>query len=280
MNTGVLDESRGAVVVLGPDLQRPESLRRIGTPPGWRLLLDPPAGTGCGAGESSAARLPFRTWRLRPRVTLIVQDEMARLLDVQGGNIYALDLPGTRMLLAALEGGSEAMVRAVAEDYQAPEGQVRDDWVALLEEFHKAGLAEPLRLRPPGRGLPGLMSVWLGLTLAWTCFWLLGWERTLRLCRGFGPANIPPAPDDHDKVIAAVDGLVRRTASWHPLNPQCKERALVSWFLLRQMGLPARLLVGVALYPFEAHAWAECAGRVVGDDRARCEQFARVAAYE
>ena len=32
--------------------------------------------------------------------------------------------------------------------------------------------------------------------------------------------------------------------------------------------------------PFTAHAWAECQGRIVGDDRARCEQFVPVAIYE
>ena len=56
--------------------------------------------------------------------------------------------------------------------------------------------------------------------------------------------------------------------------------ASVGLDLSKVEGLPARLVMGVALYPFEAHAWTECGDRIVGDDRARCAQFAPVSVYE
>ena len=64
------------------------------------------------------------------------------------------------------------------------------------------------------------------------------------------------------------------------VNPECKERAVAAWHLLRtRHGVPARLVVGTRPYPFEAHAWVECGGRFVTDDEDRCTLFTPVAAY-
>jgi transglutaminase superfamily protein/coenzyme PQQ synthesis protein D (PqqD) len=271
MYASILEASRRKVVIVRPGVVGPGAERRTESGRPWPVLFRgaPPAdGRGaCGA------------WRFRPQVTLVVQDDAARVLDTQGGSFHALDPTGTRMLLTTLEAGPEAMVRALARECRVPEEQVRGDWVALVQALHQAGLTEPVQVRPAIRRLPGGWRLWVRLTLAWLSFALLGWERTLNLWR----RPVPPVvwgPDAGEAVLAAVDGLVRRVAGRHPLNPQCKERALVSWHLLRRMGLPARLVMGVMLYPFAAHAWAECQGRVVGDDPGRCEQFVPVAIYE
>jgi hypothetical protein len=205
---------------------------------------------------------------------------MARVLDTHSGKFYALDVIGTRMLFTALEAGAGAMVRALASAYQVPEPQIWQDWLALVAGFDKARLTERVRLGPHRPAAPGVAGVWVELTLACLSFWLLGWERTLRIWRWCSHGDGTEAPDDWPALVAQVDGQVRRIASRHPLNPQCKERALVSWRLLKRRGVPVRLFMGVMLYPFAAHAWAECCGRVVGDDRARCDQFEPVTAYD
>ena len=273
MHTGVLEESRSTVVVLGPDLQLPELLRPGNTAEERPLLLEQPA--PAEGGETVATQKGFQSYRLRPQVTCIVQDEMVRLLDLNGGNFYALDTIGTRMVFAALERGSEAMVRALAEDYQVSETQVRADWRSILGDLQKSGLTETVWVRPARPEPPSGISVWWRLALARASFWLLGWERTLRLWRGRSGPRLRPTPGECNRLMATVDALVRRIAGGHPLNPQCKERALVSWSLLRRLGLPARLVMGVALYPFEAHAWTECGGRIVGDDPTRCDSSRR-----
>jgi Transglutaminase-like superfamily len=271
MFSSVLEESRSKVFVVGPDLVAQEARRRTKAQ-AWPILLNPPL----RAGHSSTGW----TWRFRPQVTLIVQDDAARILDTHCGNFYALDPIGTRMLFATLEAGSEAMARTLARDYQVPEEQVGKDWAVLVEGLHQAGLTESVRLQPGTRRPPGGFRIWVWLTLAWLSFSLLGWERTLRVWRRRSPSPVVGAPAQCQAIVAEVDRLVRRLASRHPLNPQCKERALVSWHVLRRMGLPARLLMGVMLYPFTAHAWAECQGQIVGDDRGRCEHFVPVAVYE
>ncbi len=264
MGNAILEESRRTIVVLGPDLERRGPERGTGRSRPWPVLLD----------RSAAA-----AWRFHAQVTLVVQDEAARALDTRRGKFHALDPVGTRMLLAALEGGTEAMIRTIARDYQTPEAQVRADWAALVNQFHRAGLLETVR-RVARPASAGRFAIWVRLALARLSFALLGWERAVSLWgRGARPDRAV-APADWEPAVAAISERVRRSASRHPLNPQCKERALVCWHLLRRAGLPARLVMGVMLYPFTAHAWAECQGRIVGDEGARCEQFVPVAVYE
>jgi hypothetical protein len=263
----ILERSRTGVIVLGPDLRPRGTGRPIRAARPWPVLIDPD-----GAADG--------TWRLRPQVTLIVQDETVRVLDTRGGTFYALGRLGTRMLLAALRGGSGAMARRLADEYQVPASEVSADWAALVGQLTAAGLAEPVRPKSRGPALPGRFGVWFRLALARLCFALLGWEKTVRLWSRAARRDGVRPPAGWEAIVARVDELVNTCASRHVLNPQCKERALVSWRLLTGLGLPARLVMGVMLYPFAAHAWAECAGRIVGDDLARCEQFVPVAVHE
>ena len=280
MSTSFLEESRSAFVVLGPGLRRSGPRRSESGGYNWPWLLDLTVPARDNRGGTRATRGDHLNWRFRQQVTLIVQDEMARVLDLHRGGFYALDRVGTRMLFAALERGSEAMVQETARAYGLPDTQVQGDWVALLEGFRKVGLTEANHSRGSGLALPGHLTVWLRLTLARLSFRLLGWEKTLWAWQVVGRARARATLADSESLISAIDGLIRRVAGRHLLNPQCKERALVSWSLLRRSGLPARLVMGIALYPFEAHAWTECAGRVVGDEPGRCEQYTPLAIYE
>jgi hypothetical protein len=66
----------------------------------------------------------------------------------------------------------------------------------------------------------------------------------------------------------------------HPLSTECKERALVGWWLLAwRFGIASDLVVGAQPYPFEAHAWVECGDWLLADDRDLCESFVPVARY-
>jgi len=277
MSGDVLEESRSEVIVLGADLSRGEPIRGAKRANTWPPLLDrtaPPDGQTPFSGSKRWLKCQFR-----PEVTLIVQDGAARILDTRNGFFFALEPIGTRMLLNALERGSESMIREVARDHQVSEDVVRHDWEALVREFEETSLAVSTRKRQQCQNRPGVITIWIQLTLAWFSFHLLGWETTVRLWRRLsGSRSVLPFADQA-AAAGEVDELVQRIASRHPLNPQCKERALVCWFALRGMGLHARLVMGVMLYPFTAHAWSECGGRVVSDDPERCKQFVPVAIY-
>ena len=252
-----LEESRRAVTVLRSDLSPRNLNQGSDKAPAWPDLLDLPVQAGPGMHWFWRRPKTVLTRRFRPGVTLIVQDDMARVLDIHRGQFFALDLIGTRMLFSTLKAGAEAMVRELAAEYWAAEAQVRQDWTALVEEMHQAGLTETVCQRAAARILPGRWGVWLRLTLAWASFGLLGWERTLRAWRHCTASAASTEPDEVESVLAEVDRLVRRSAGRHLLNPRCKERALTAWHILRRLSIPARLVMGVSLYPFEGHAWTE-----------------------
>lgn len=45
----------------------------------------------------------------------------------------------------------------------------------------------------------------------------------------------------------------------------CLQRAAATTCLLRKVGIPARLVIGVQTLPYGAHAWVEVGGAVVND---------------
>jgi hypothetical protein len=115
---------------------------------------------------------------------------------------------------------------------------------------------------------------WIALALARLSFLMLGWNPTVkawqkRLCEG---RKAPP--DAHASVLAqAIDDSVRSVAARHPMNIDCKERALASFALARCAGLPATLVVGVEFYPLAGHSWCETGSAVIGDEKSNCQRF-------
>lgn len=227
-----------------------------------------------------ATRREAGTHRLGTGVGLIEQDGAARLLDLERGRFFALDAVGSQLLLGTFAMGPASTARRVSEEYGVPVEQVGRDLQKLLRDLQQK------RLVVTGPGLrrlqiPGWFVVAMLLTLAWLCVRLFGWNGTIRLWRRFNGAQEPDRPTaDAARTIAAVDQVVRRLAAAHPLNTQCKERALVGWHILRgRYRLPAELVVGVILYPFQAHAWVECGAWHLSDDRSHCDQYIPVARY-
>jgi len=56
-------------------------------------------------------------------------------------------------------------------------------------------------------------------------------------------------------------------------NVLCLQRAAATCCLLKQLGVPAELVIGAQLLPFRAHAWVEVSGRVVNDKPFVVEAF-------
>jgi hypothetical protein len=212
-------------------------------------------------------------------VTILVQDDMARLLDLERGHFYALNATGTHLLTLALQHGPDQAIAQVAGEHGIDETWVRADWAKLLDRLRKKHLLAT-QLSTRRRTLPGRFNLWFLLALAWISLRLVGWARTIRWWRRGRPARAQPWQTRLTPLVQQLDQTVRVAAATHPLNPQCKERALVAWHLLRnRWGLAAELVVGVLAFPFEAHAWVECGPLTVTDNQDRCAMYMPAARY-
>ena len=236
------------------------------------------SGGGSNWGDAPAPKTP--RFRLGREVTLLIQDDMSRLLDLERGRFYALDPTGTRLLSLALEAGSDEAVRRVAGEAGVEVEIVRDDWDALLGQLRSRRLivdAGP----PPSHIIPGRLGLLLLLALAWVSLRVFGWARTVRLWRIGRVDRAGPWVEGLAPTVVGLDEAVRTAAASHILNTQCKERAVVAWHLLRnRWGLPAELVVGILAFPFQAHAWVECGPMVVTDDPSRCALYTPARRYE
>jgi hypothetical protein len=214
-------------------------------------------------------------YRLGRDVTLVVEDDVARLVDLDRGRFYALDPGGTWLLTSALEAGPGEAVRCVALEAGVDEAKVHRDWESLLGRLRTAGLV--VEASPPR--MPGRLRIGLLLTLAWISLRVRGWAQTVRRW-GAGRGEPIDWHEDLRPLVCRLDQAIRSAAASHPLNAQCKERAVVAWHLLRNCwGLPAELVVGILAFPFQAHAWVECGPVLVTDEPDRCAMFTPAARY-
>lgn len=78
-----------------------------------------------------------------------------------------------------------------------------------------------------------------------------------------------------DQALADACSAVNRACTWHPKRSLCLQRASVLVCLLRSLGFPAEMVIGVHKMPFYGHAWAEVGGQVV-NDHANAQKFFHV----
>lgn len=258
-----------------------------------------------------------KTYCLERDVFLVIQNDIAQLLDFNRGQFYGLDTIATRMVSLVLESGMEEAIAYIAQTYDVTEDRVRADVAGLLQNLESKQLLVAtgknsdrslhLQYWMTRTGILTAACLWLLkvvslilrkllnngqdpssymvellLTLSWISFRLLGWSRTISLWQHWhrcvdASVETPVLGD----VIQTVDRVVREAAASKLFLPMvCKERALVGYHLLRAFyGLPASLVVGIDRHPFQIHAWVECDGLVITDDPAHCKLFTPVVRY-
>jgi hypothetical protein len=99
---------------------------------------------------------------------------------------------------------------------------------------------------------------------------LLGFRRWKELIEKFSmPAHLPQSlPDDLQcKTALRVVRAVRSAELHGPTNPNCLERSMTLWWILRRDGIEGELHIGARKEGgrLEAHAWVELNGRVLND---------------
>jgi hypothetical protein len=237
---------------------------------------------------------------LSPDAILVdAPDGTARLLDLDG-QFYALSEVAAAMLHETLAHGPSQASHRVAERYGADLAVVAADLDAFLAELTRKGLLVEAD-RPPRRHRGGLLARmalaallrlnrWLRPTLAGkasgmltlaglSCRWL-GWARTVELWQKQFPAGGPLADEEKKRAIAQkIDEVVRRALAKLAVGAACKERGLTCWALARRAGLEPTMMVGISLYPCNAHCWTTVGPTLLGDEHDRCVLYQPVIRY-
>lgn len=239
---------------------------------------------------------------LRPNVIfLLIQDGSARLLDL-GGNFYTISQIGAEMLNETLKVGAATAAGRIATKYGVELSYVQNDLYAFLHNLEEKRLIR--RFRKSRRAIryteilqfmffmPLLRCIsrfptslekrtWALLMLATISIHLFEWPGTIAVWRYCLQKNASTRATGKLKRSAQeLDEIVRTAASRHPLRVECKERALSCWWLLSSAGIPAKLVLGVQLFPLKCHCWCEAGQLVLTDDRDQCGQFTPVLSYE
>jgi hypothetical protein len=239
-----------------------------------------------------------QAYSLPPDVIFVtVQDGSARLLDM-AGRFHAVPAVGALMLQETLARGAEEAANRVAQEYGVEPGQVRHDLDVFLRALEDQGLLRSQRNCQRGRRRslvlarlflrPALRFVhWAFrsreskaralLGLARTSFARFGWARTIAVWKEAHarfPSQQPAEPQE--QMVREVDQAVRAAAASHPLQVECKERALCCWALALAAGLEAALVVGINLFPMAGHCWCEVGPWALSDDQDRCADYTPV----
>lgn len=108
-----------------------------------------------------------------------------------------------------------------------------------------------------------LVATWVGLRLAGFRRWnfLLSRLASPRVATASPQLSIVPSA----RIIARMESAAARNVFFHP---NCLERSMVLYWLLRSRGIPVELRVGAQkkAEQFEAHAWVECDGIALNED--------------
>lgn len=253
------------------------------------------------SSESLCKKTDESEYLLAPDVILLlVQDGTARLLDMDE-SFYAVPAIGAMMLQQTLERGTAAAVQRVAARYGADREQVQADLAAFLRVLEKRGLI--LHVKSDQRRRPTTLStlcfpclasalkcvhlgsrslqtqVWALLILARLSFRLFGWKRTIAAWQKHYNRDAHASEQVKSEIVCDVDETIRNVAAKHLLTIGCKERALCCWALLRAVGVPATLVLGINLFPLEGHCWCESGSLILSDYHDRCERFTPILKY-
>ena len=237
----------------------------------------------------------------------MVDDGSARLVDLDGA-VSALDATATTMMEAALRLSEAGAVAELADVFGVEPQRIATDLQAVL-----ATRSPGAHFAPGPADFPGVSSrpgtSWRRCSVLLLCAWwvpgAIGKSRP-------GMPSLPPTslsawpvgrqpsmPGSHrDAPDGAAPGVRQGMAAknWprstpsplpsscaaarYPFPLDCKDRALAAFAMARAAGLPARIVLGISLFPLALHAWCESGGRVVADQfDGYCDRYRPLRVY-
>ena len=109
---------------------------------------------------------------------------------------------------------------------------------------------------------------------------LFGFRRWKELIEKFSPSMRSPlslSVDEQRVTALRILRAVRSIELHGPIHPNCLERSMALWWMLRRGGIDGELRIGARKESgrFEAHAWVELGGEVLNDSAEVHHHYAR-----
>jgi hypothetical protein len=141
-----------------------------------------------------------------------------------------------------------------------------------------------LRLRNAPLNHPALLGqIVFALPVIHVSLRVLGFKRTLSLLKKFPHGATADNSDNAQQTSQAIiiGQMVNAVATRFTMS--CLDRSVLLWWLLRQKGAPAALVLGAPLEKraqFVAHAWVECDETIVNDTPQIHSHYAVLTSYD
>lgn len=219
------------------------------------------------------------------------------VLNLERGTILSLNGTGSLMFskLAAQEHGltRDELIELVQHEFQdVPKSRLENAVDALLVQLEQVGTVAAVQDRARRWELRGelaekvpvcvrhLLPVLLFVrAYTFAALMLLFTAEIVRKLGGFRAIHRSVEkwgvgcgkPSDEIALLRACTA-VNRACTWHPKRALCLQRTSVLVCLLRSLGFPAEMVIGVHKMPFYGHAWTEVSGRVL-NDHANAQKF-------
>jgi Transglutaminase-like superfamily len=115
--------------------------------------------------------------------------------------------------------------------------------------------------------LPLAIGAWILLAAVDALLRLCGFDRFYRIIGRCPTRRAPRSASAESARVAETCAAIDRACVYYPKRAWCLQSAAATACFLRLRGIKADFVIGVQKMPFNAHAWAEVAGRVVMNDR-------------
>lgn len=209
--------------------------------------------------------------KLARDVTIHRQESHIILFKDGPAKFLALNQTSHQLLQRSMAIGEQAAIEELAKSHRVSREVVARDWLSLRDTL----LCNKYLEVATDAALPSLRYLaWL-LSLAACCCRFLPWSFTLWLWN----CEVHASRTLNDAKVIQLDEMLRHVAAGHFFNPECKERSLVAWRLLKQLGVPTKLVIGLRFSPFGAHAWVDAGGKSIGDTPENCAPYTIIRTY-
>jgi hypothetical protein len=212
------------------------------------------------------------------------------ILDIRSESYFALDPVASLMWeeLTAGHGRNECLHNLGAEIAGTTE-EIEDELAGFAGKCLARGLLAPSPGAPAKETTPRHRRTWRRLLTLRAWWSLVRTKLALSrngFCTTYNSALTMTYPGQAAEDDAGGQALERALTAFAaaenffhlrkaPLD--CLPRSLALFAFLRRAGLPACHCIGVRPFPFSAHAWTECHGRVVHDDELNRNRFTVIA---